>query len=284
MSSAARARLSAMRGAPAPKSRAVTAAAARLTSAIRRQNAMAGRRTGGRLRRRNAMTAGYLGIELKYQDMWVAYTNIAAPVTPNDTIRFNPSTNQGTPAAPVNVAIGCMNAVCQGDGPWNRDGKKIRLRSLYIKGSIYRPSVGASGANLEPFTVYCACVLDKQPNGAEISPAQVWVNPGGQIASNACYLRHLEYNDRYRILKDQVFTLPSQQVANGANYSTGSTVRHFEWFIPLNFDTLFNTTTPTSATIASIVTNAIGFCAVASQNSAGNQVALVYTARLRFVG
>lgn len=254
-------------------------------SSIRAQNArVTPLFSRGRLRRRNAITAGYLGVELKYQDMWYPYTVLSAPATPDNTVRVNPVTNQGTPAAPSNVSILSLNAVCQGDGPWNRDGKKIRLRSLYIKGTLFRPAI-SSTPTTPPITAYLACVLDKQPNAAEIAPAQVFVNPTGVDTGCGNWLRHLEYNDRYRILKDQVFTFPALLTPNGApNFSTSGLLKHFEWFIPLNFDTLFNTTTPTAATVASIVTNAIGMIGAASASAGGYSVALTYNARLRFVG
>lgn len=277
MSARARARLDAMRGAPTPKARLTAAAAGRLASAIRRQNVrVAARSRVGRSRRRNAATAGFLGIEVKYYDTTFAATVLATATTPGNTFRVNPAVDL------------CLNAVKQGDGPTNRDGKKIRLRSIYIKGTVYREGIEGKSVTQEPVSAYVACVLDRQANASEIAPAQVYVNPS--LASIGCnnMFRNLEYSDRYRILRDQVFNFGSGPLGlfSGVSVATGGQQKHFEWFIPCNFDTLFNTVAPTTATIADIVSNAVGMigCATANDATNGNQIALAYNARIRFVG
>jgi len=248
-----------------------------LARAIRSQNARVtrmGSYSRSRLRRRNAVTAGYLGLEIKYFDTYFAATTLAAPTTPGTTQRANPAT------------LLSLNAVSTGDGPSNRDGKKIRLRSLYIKGTIYRAAVEDQAAPQEPIAGYVACVLDKQCNAAEIAPDQVYRNPMGAAIGNSCLFRNLEYSDRYRILRDQVFSFGAGPQSAYAldKISNGGAMKHFEWYIPLNFDTLFNTVNPTAATIADIVTNAIGMVATATISSGNNTLVLTYNCRLRFVG
>jgi len=227
-----------------------------------------------RLRRRNAVTAGFLGVEVKYYDTYYAATTLAAPTTPGNTQRANPAT------------LGCVNAVSQGDGPTNRDGKKIRLRSLYIKGTVYRGATEDFSAPCEPVSAYVAVVLDRQANAAEIAPAQVYTNPQGAALGNSCLFRNLEYSDRYRILRDATFHFGAGPQSAYAldKISNGGLVKHFEWYIPLNFDTLFNTVNPTAATIADIVTNAIGVIATGTASASNNSLVLAYNCRLRFVG
>lgn len=278
MSAAARARLTAMRGAPAPKSRAVAAAAARLSSAIRRQNVRTVARSANllrsRLRRRNNVTAGYLGVEVKYFDQAYAATTLSAPTTPDNTLRADIPTQL------------CLNAVSQGDGPSNRDGKKIRMRSLYIKGLVYRQGYEDQPAPEEPVGAYVAVVLDRQTNAAQLTPAQVFTNAAGASLSNISLFRNLEYNDRYRILRDGTFLFNAGPQSAYAldKISNGGLIRRFEWYIPLNLDVLFNTTTPTAATVASIVSNSIGVIAGATSSSGNNSLVLAYNSRLRFVG
>lgn len=274
MSAAAVARLTKMRGAPTPKSRAVAAAASRLTTAIRRQNVRLGLRTT-RTRRRNAATAGYLGIELKYFDQYFPATTLDAAATPGNTFRCDPATQLS------------LVAVSTGAGPTNRDGKKIRCRSLYIKGTVFRPAYKGYSQPQEPMSAYVAVVLDRQCNASQLAPAQVFTNPAGTAIGNTCLLRNLEYSDRYRILRDQVFLLPGGPMANNAaadTFSSSGVIRHFEWYIPLNFDILFNTVTPSAATVASIVSNNVGVIACATINGVNCTAALAYTSRLRFVG
>lgn len=228
-----------------------------------------------RLRRRNAATAGYLGVEVKFFDQQFPSTILAAPSNPASSMSVDPATTLS------------LVAVSQGDGPSNRDGKKIRLRSLYIKGTLFRPAYKGYTLPQEPMGAYVAVVLDRQCNAAQLSPAQVFINPQASAIGNISLLRNLEYSDRYRILRDGVFLLGSGPLANNAaadTFSSSGVLRHFEWYIPLNFDVQFNTTTPTSATVASIVSNNIGVIAAANVSAVNDTIALNYTSRLRFVG
>lgn len=227
-----------------------------------------------RMRRRNAATAGYLGVEIKYFDQAYAATTLSSPTTPDNTMRADIPTQL------------CLNAVSQGDGPTNRDGKKIRMRSLYIKGLVYRQGYEDQPAPEEPVGAYVAVVLDRQTNAAQLAPAQVFTNTAGASLSNISLFRNLEYNDRYRILRDGtfIFNAGPQSAYALDKISNGGLIRRFEWYIPLNIDVLFNTTTPTAATVASIVSNSIGVIAGATSSSGNNSLVLAYNSRLRFVG
>jgi len=250
-----------------------------IRSAMRAHNARVARRaTRGRLRRRNRITAGFLGIEVKYFDVYKASTALTAP-TDTTSFLFNPT-----------VGADCLNCVAQGDGAQNRDGKKIKMRSLYIKGFVRRPNSEAAGDVPGPVRAYVAVVLDRQTNAAAAASSLVWnqAPAGASALFNAGLMRNLEYADRFRILRDQAFDLNNPTLAGIGTadaWSTLGVVRHFEWFIPLTEDVLFNNTTPTTAQIANIVSNAINFYAVATDVSiTANTVSCGYLARLRFVG
>lgn len=247
-------------------------AAARLHT---QQVARASSLVRSRLRRRNQTTAGYLGVEVKFFDQQYPTTTLPAPANPASSMAVDPTTTLS------------LVAVSQGDGPSNRDGKKIRLRSLYIKGTLFRPAYKGYTLPQEPMGAYVAVVLDRQCNAAQLSPAQVFINPQATALGNISLLRNLEYSDRYRILRDGVFLMGSGPLSNNAaadTFSSSGAIRHFEWYIPLNFDVQFNTTTPTAATVASIVSNNIGVVAAATINAVNDTIALCYTSRLRYVG
>jgi len=231
-----------------------------------------------RLRRRNRVTAGYLGIELKFWDTGKVDTALIAP-TDTTSFLFNPG-----------VVGDCMNCVPQGDTAQSRDGRKMRMRSLYIKGYLKRANFEANGAVSPPVRAYVAAVLDRQTNGAAAASSLVWNQApnGASSLFNAGLLRNLENSDRFRILKDQVFDLNLTTLAGiGAAdaWSTAGLVRHFEWFIPLNETVTFLATNPTTAQIANIVSNSISFYAVATDATATiGTVTCGYVSRLRFVG
>jgi len=231
-----------------------------------------------RLRSRNRVTAGFLGIELKFWDTGKVDTALIAP-TDTTSFLFNPG-----------VVGDCLNCVPQGDTAQSRDGRKIRMRSLYIKGYVRRAQFEANGAPAIPNRAYVAAVIDRQCNGAAAASSLVWNQaPNGASALFNCGLmRNLENSDRFRILKDQVFDMNMPTLAGIGTadaWSSAGLVRHFEWFIPLNADVLFLATNPTTAQIANIVSNAINFYAVATDATATiGAITCGYVSRLRFVG
>jgi len=227
-------------------------------------------------RRRNAVTGGFVGTELKYFDTLKAVTNLTGP-TDTTTFLFNPGTGGD-----------CLNCPAQGSTALQRDGKKIRMKSLYIKGVVVRNFVEALAAPFPPVSVYVAAVLDRQTNAAAASSNVIWKQaPGGASAAFNCMLsRDLENGERFKILRDQVFdmNLPSLGYAQADAHSTNGLMRHFTWFIPLNgLPAYFNI--GTTAAIANMVRNSISFYAVQNYVPAtGAQAEVAYISRLRFIG
>jgi len=227
-------------------------------------------------RRRNATIGGFAGIELKYFDTLKAVTNLTGP-TDTTTFLFNPGTGGD-----------CLNCPSQGSTALTRDGKKIRMKSLYIKGVVVRNFLEALAAPFPPVSCYLACVLDRQTNAAAASSNIIWKQaPGGATAAFNCTLqRDLENGERFKILRDQQFdmNIPTLGYAAADAHSSNGLMRHFTWFIPLNgLPAYYNT--GTTAVIANMVRNSISFYAV--QNyvpAAGAQIEVAYQARLRFVG
>lgn len=275
MSVRARARLQAMRAGPTQKR--LAASAASLRSSIRRQNLLQ-RRRAGRMRRANRITAGYLGIELKYFDTYKAPANLSATFTSGLFDPDNPSVGGS--------ACDCMSAPAQGDGPTNRDGKKIKIKSVYIKGLVYNQSSTAQAAPDGQDMAYIALVLDRQTNGASAASNLVFSNPTGSSLNNINPLRNLEYADRFRILKDMVIDMtPPTLTAYGANtYSSTGKLKHFEWFVPLDLDVLFVNTNPTKALVSEVVNNSLHFYAFSTSATGSDVIACTYQARIRFVG
>lgn len=250
----------------------------RAKRAVTAQNRLVGRDLSmARLRprrRRNQVTGGFLGTEVKYFDQSYPATLIAAPATPDNTMLAVPA------------ATNSLNCPSQGDGPTNRDGRKIRMRSIYIKGTLYR---NAYEDQIDPgssIMAYVACVLDRQCNGAAISPSQVFYNPSASATNNCALLRQLEYSDRYRILRDQIFNFDAKTITSqGANlYSSTGLLRHFEWYIPCNILVEFNQLVPTASTVSSMVNNAVSVCAAATAATGLASIYLTYNARVRFTG
>lgn len=228
-------------------------------------------------RRRNAVVGGFVGTELKYFDTLKAETTVTGP-SDTTSFLFNPATGGD-----------CLNCPAQGSSALQRDGKKIRMKSLYIRGWVRRPALEAFADTYPPIQVYLAAVLDRQTNGAAAASNIIWKQaPGGMTTLyNASLFRDLENGERFKILRDQLFDLNVLTLTSaGANsHSSAGLVRHFTWFIPLNGLPVYFTTA-TTAVIANIVRNSVSMYAVASVAPTGNNdsVACGYQSRLRFFG
>lgn len=228
-------------------------------------------------RRRNQVTGGFLGMEVKYFDQARSAIQLPAPTTPDDTMIMNPN---------IPSSLNCLNSPSQGDGPSNRDGRKIRVRSIYIKGTVYRTQYEDQSGPGTGIQAYLACVLDRQCNGAAITVAQVFSNPSGAAVNNHALLRNLEYSDRYRILRDQLFNFDIKAQSGYAldKLSWPGQIRHFEWYIPCNILCEFNQTAPTASTVSSLVNNSISVVGAATNATAPDACGLTYNCRIRFTG
>lgn len=222
----------------------------------------------------NAATMGFMGIEKKFLDTAIETTAITA----NDALT-------GGEYDPPGGASGCLNtlsAPSRGDGPQQRNGQRIRLKSLVFKGKVFRPpaTAAAAGGNTE---VFVALVLDKQSNGAQLSSEDVFTNPVGIIgvdnAGNACPLRNLLTSSRYRVLKSQVYRFNNHAITyNGVNLDVAGESYTMDWYIPLEINVEFNNNT--AADVANVVDNSIHVIAFASATGCS----IAYNSRVRFVG
>lgn len=225
------------------------------------------------LKRRNLTTMGFLGIEKKFVDFSLAATAISSAATVNAGM-LDP------------VTLASFTAVSQGDSELQRDGKQISCLYFEIAGTVRSLGVEGTANPPVPASVFLACVLDTQTNAAQMTSDLAFKNQGAAVVGTTSSFRNLLYGKRFRILKQKKFMFnPSITIGDATAASTTASALNydFRWFIPLNgLKVNFNTTTPTAATIASIVDNSIHL--VGFVNNAETQYNISYNARLRFVG
>lgn len=160
-----------------------------------------------------------------------------------------------------------LNGVANNTDFTDRIGRKILMKSLLIRFQYY-PLTSTGDANGDVVRLLVLC--DGQPNGA----APVITD----VLQTASYLAPLNLNNRgrFRIIVDELFTMPSWNMAAGA-LTTGSPR-------PTAGKIYKTMTTPvffsgTGATITSIQTNSLYLAVIPATNAS---TGFVFNSRVRF--
>lgn len=235
-------------------------------------------RVGSMSRRRalaivNTRTAGFLGLEKKFFDTALAATGIGSSATC--------ASGEVDPSLPA-VAGTMISTPAQGDGPSDRDGKRIVIKSVQVKGRISLPKAEGAVDILPPATMFVALVLDTQSNGATLNSEDVFVNTTAQASSCVIPNRNLLYGSRFKVLKSDVFPLSVTSLAAtaiNAYHWAGQEVL-FDWFLPL--DLPINFKDATTGVISNVSDNSLHMIAFVSDAALG--ATLAYNARIRFMG
>jgi len=246
---------------------AAVLAAKRRYSAPARRNVATKRRALAQIA--NMRTAGFLGIETKFYD---TYRAPVAVVSPTDCSggEYDPS------------ATSMISTPAQGDGETNRDGKRIVIKSVQIKGQITTSAVELAAGPYVGCKVFIALVRDTQSNAAQLNSEDVFKNWSGDATLAACPLRNLLYAERFEVLKTELLDLTpnalSHVAADAFSYPGGSAT--FEWFKTLELPVNFNA--GTTATIANVVDNSLHVIAFTSSTQSTPLIS--YNSRIRFQG
>jgi len=128
-----------------------------------------------------------------------------------DTYRVNSyvatsSTGAGGDFDPTG-GVDCISCPPQGDGLSERDGRRIVIRSIHVKGEMITSTA------ITPLTpalnyrssVFVAIVLDKQTNGVQCRSEDVFTCPHGILA--AYPFPNPLYEDRFEVLHHEVMQL-----------------------------------------------------------------------------
>jgi len=217
----------------------------------------------------NAVTMGYMGIEKKFLDTVKSNTAVAANVDCTGG-EYDPSAG----------CTGCLSCPAQGDTEQSRDGKRIVIDSLILKGFVQNGE-STSEAPEAATKIFVAVVLDTQTNGAQLNSEDVFKNTGAYALLNADPLKNLLFGSRFRILKSQTFDLTFNGVAGTvATLAHNATRRDFDWYIPFKGGLPVNLNAGTTADVANVIDNSLHV--VAFSTLAGSSIG--YNARIRFQG
>lgn len=184
------------------------------------------------------------------------------------------------------AAIGTLTACATGDSHNNRDGKKIILTQIEVKGVVHNPSESPlTSANFDnPTTVFVAMILDTQTNGVETQAENVFMT-SITTALHKIPIRNLLYGGRFRVLKfkriqfnNPVTVQVDATIAAGTHARYGQ-LKYFKMFKKLRLPVQFN---GDNNDVANVVDNNISL--IAWQNNSGSAPALSYHVRTRWIG
>lgn len=237
--------------------------------AARGANPSAGRRRLAAVAAANARTAGFLGIETKFYDTTLANTAVAA-ATDATGGEYDPS------------ATSMISTPAQGDGEQNRDGKRIVIKNVQVKGVLSRV---AGEDQVDPPVseqVFVALVLDTQSNAAQMNSEDCFKNLSGNALGNATPLRNLLQSNRFRVLKHDIMCMdiPGVGVEGNNLHSWPAVSKAFDWFIPFKDPLIVNFNSGTTASIANVVDNSLHIIAYTMNAT----TTITYNARIRFQG
>lgn len=163
-----------------------------------------------------------------------------------------------------------------------RIGRKTHVKSVYIRGFIAtEPSLQVPAAPISTVTQQARFILfvDSQPNGAEPAVTDLLntATPASQL--------NLNNRDRFRIIKDKVYTFGPIKVIDTATqayaWSTGMQSAGFKCYKKLNLETIFNGTN--GGTIADITSGALYMFWIGSAAAGTGDVNAIVSSRVRFI-
>lgn len=160
----------------------------------------------------------------------------------------------------------------------NRVGRKIRLRSLYIRGFVAtQNSLDAGFAGTQSQQMRMILLLDLQPNGAVPATADLLVTANTQSHLN------LNNRDRFVILKDETYVFDPYFASNTATQSFASMsnqIKDIKCYKKLNSEMVFNGTN--GGTIADINSGALYMFWIGSDASGANDGNAIVSTRVRY--
>lgn len=165
-------------------------------------------------------------------------------------------------------SVTLLNGVATGTDFTDRIGRKIVLKSMYLRG-ILKPVDNNVGNTLCRLII----VYDMQTNGAAPAITDVLksASPSAQLNMNN--------RDRFKILVDRAYALGGVSDATTQSFSSGKNVYSIKKYKKCNLETLYNGTTNA---VGSIATGSIYMITIGDQ-VAGNGGQGNISSRIRFV-
>lgn len=223
------------------------------------------------LRRGNIVTAGQLATEYKYCD--IAFDASQALTAPADC------TGMELPPSAANTNIFTTS---QGDTAISRDGNKIMVKEIMIRGHVYWVR-SSDAADVPQYSIVALwLVLDTQTNGAACNSEDVFQNTSGSATLGPYAYKNTYFGPRFRILKKWFLRRPPIAVGtDGANtMSCQSNLVPFSYYKKCNIPVTY--AQESTGLITDIRDNSLHLMGCA--NSTDGTPSISWSSRIRFVG
>lgn len=209
----------------------------------------------------NYRTGGYQNFELKFVD---------------DTAIGEITGDNWTGSSIDPLAEEQIGGVAQGDGPNERNGRKIVVKQINIRGQIALKDLeGSTGAPGGDRTVRLILFADKQTNKALADGTDVMTNYPG-FAKNS--FRNLENTKRFQILGDKTITLDHPAGAGLATTMWAGATKAFQFNVRMNTSVNYVGAADTIANVADVSYHLIACSTLAAA------MTYTYNARTRYIG
>lgn len=176
------------------------------------------------------------------------------------------------------TTLNTLFAPVQGNGINNREGRRVAVKGLRIKGIL---SQAESIVDMEgQAAVRVILFIDQQTNGAQIQSENVIEAAASNSEAVFNSFLSLDTLGRIRVLKDKVFVMPNVGVASTT--ASNSVLKPFKWNIKFKQPLIINFNSTDGGTVADIIDNSFHMIAM-RESLANSLVNISYTARFSYI-
>lgn len=174
---------------------------------------------------------------------------------------------------PVSTAV---NLIAAGSDFNQRIGRKVCIKSLYIRGRIYtqRAKPYSSSGEASAQTGRLIILWDEQPNGTLIA--------AGDVLTSNDTIAHLNINsrDRFKVLHDKTYAVDALALNITTNTgASGRNIHYFKKYKKINMETIYNSV---NNTIADVTSGALIVFWVGDTVAGVNDMEAVWNVRVRY--
>lgn len=228
---------------------------------------------------------GYSSNIIKYQQTRpggeIKSIDIVNSVTPttNTVQNWNLSSTQ---------RINALNMITIGSSMWNRQGRKITMKSLRLRGYIV--ATGNNFSVLQTNFARITVFYDKQTNGAAPVASDLFLDQAS-VATDSSITSplsgiNLNNRERFEVIWDKQLVLPPNNTSTGtaslAGFTATADCMHFDWFINLRNRETHYKADSAPAVIGDIATGSLIMCTQGNIVNGNEPWSLQAAIRLRY--